>query len=311
MREYVGPPQQVRRVAFVPGDPVRLVAVGQTSAYVWEVGRPDPLELHFDLEGAVPRLAVAPAGGWLSIYSGDVQKCWNVYADPVGPPMELTVPGVLAADLHGEEPRLTTVCRVAQPEEFHVLVAPFGRRAPAVSRRQARAILPIPAELVPDVRGIEPGEWLQYAHLSADGGRFAVSAREKAVHVWDVGTGQPPRTLPLRGFPCGLLFSPDGSRLFVDAGTTLYLHDSDTLELLAKWKAKYSYVPGLAWSPDGRLLARTDNSTTVRVYEVSTGRQVMAVGGKRGRLGCVAFAPDGLTLATGTHEGPVRVWDVE
>ena len=55
-------------------------------------------------------------------------------------------------------------------------------------------------------------------------------------------------------------------------------------------------MPGLAWSPDGRLLARTDNSTTVRVYEVATGRQVMAVGGKRGRLRCVAFSPAG-TLA--------------
>ena len=37
----------------------------------------------------------------------------------------------------------------------------------------------------------------------------------------------------------------------------------------------------------------------------------MAVGGRRGRLGVRRVLPDGLTLATGTHEGPVRVWDVE
>ena len=49
--------------------------------------------------------------------------------------------------------------------------------------------------------------------------------------------------------------------------------------MVASWKAKYD-APRLAWSPDGKLLARTDNSTTVRVYEAATGRQVMAVGGK-------------------------------
>jgi len=36
----------------------------------------------------------------------------------------------------------------------------------------------------------------------------------------------------------------------------------------------------------------------------------MAVGTKRGLLTCVAFSPDGLTLATGAREGAVRLWDL-
>jgi WD40 repeat protein len=66
----------------------------------------------------------------------------------------------------------------------------------------------------------------------------------------------------------------------------------------------------VAWSPDGRLLARADRSTTARVYETAAGREVASLKAKRGILTCVAFAPDGLTFATGTIDGRVRVWDV-
>jgi WD40 repeat protein len=91
----------------------------------------------------------------------------------------------------------------------------------------------------------------------------------------------------------------------------VYVHDAATFGVLARWKAKYCYGPCLAWSPDGRLLARTDRSTSVRVYDTAAGREVQAVGAKRGVLYSAAFSPDGLTLATGSYNGHVRVWDVE
>jgi WD40 repeat protein len=123
-----------------------------------------------------------------------------------------------------------------------------------------------------------------------------------------------PLTTTPRGHPRVILFSPDGKFLAVDGGSTVYVHDASTLELLVEWKAPRSreiIESCLSWSPDSRLLARTDGSTTVRIYEAATGREVMAIGKKPGSLTCVAFSPDGLTLATGTSHGPVRVWDVE
>jgi WD40 repeat protein len=177
--------------------------------------------------------------------------------------------------------------------------------------------LPLSSDLSARIDRMSPSDWRLQSALSADSTRLAVAPRElpgnplaREVFIWDIGTGRPPRNLPTSGHPCGMAFSPDGSRLVVDVGT-VYVCDAATLELVAGWKAKYDYAPGLAWSPDGRLLARTDNSTTVRIYEVATGREVMAVGGKRGRLVCAAFSPDGLTLATGTHMGPIRVWDID
>ena len=312
MREYVGPTQQVRQVVFVPGEPMRLAAATNEAAHVWRPDRTDPVVLSWDAPGwTEPRLSASPDGRWLVAGPIDRLNCWDLTTDPPGGLTALSLSGLLAARFTGTRDRLTVVYKWADADRFELRAAdlPVSGRKAGVPGPPAGLL--VPWGIAEQVGAVKPAEWRHFIALSDDGSRLALSAREKAVHVWDVGTKQPSRTIALRGFPCGLAFSPDASRLVVDGGTTIYLFDARTLEPVQSWKAKYSYTPGLAWSPDGRLLARTDTSTTVRVYEVETGRQVMAVGSKRGRLGCVAFSPDGLTLATGTHEGPVRVWDVE
>jgi WD40 repeat protein len=147
--------------------------------------------------------------------------------------------------------------------------------------------------------------------LSPDGRRIGMSGFDKVVHLWDATTGAALGDIPFRGFPTAVSFSPGGNRLAIDGGTTVYVHDTASRELVAKFKVNPCDIPRLAWSPDGQRLARADNSTAVRVYDPGTGRQVSALGSKRGRQVCVAFAPDGLTFAAGTWDGPVRVWDVE
>ncbi len=69
-------------------------------------------------------------------------------------------------------------------------------------------------------------------------------------------------------------------------------------------------VQALAFSPDGKLLASGCYNGTVRLWEVSTGKRVFALGEHDDRIVAVCFTPDGKTLASVGYDGAVRLWRV-
>jgi dipeptidyl aminopeptidase/acylaminoacyl peptidase len=68
---------------------------------------------------------------------------------------------------------------------------------------------------------------------------------------------------------------------------------------------------GIAFSPDGGRLAVGSDESTIRVFEVGTGKELFTCRGHRAAVYKVVFSPDGKRLASSSDDHTAKVWDAE
>jgi eukaryotic-like serine/threonine-protein kinase len=125
----------------------------------------------------------------------------------------------------------------------------------------------------------------------------------RAVKIWDVATGKERFTFA-GGDP--VAFSPDGT---LATGNEVKLWDvmmgRERPTTTGSWAAARSF------SPDGKMLAQGGHDKNVTLWELATG--LMRIHhGRRGRISCIAFSPDGKTLASAAagNDAAIELWDV-
>jgi WD40 repeat protein len=151
--------------------------------------------------------------------------------------------------------------------------------------------------------------------FSPDGRLLASGGMDRVVRVWEAATGRELHALKgHEGEVQGVAFQPGGD-LLASAGQdgTITLWAPTTGSRVRSWSAPEN-LWGVAFSPDGRRLASAGGGAggqggAVRVWEVATGKQLVAADGHPACPCCVAFSPDGGRLVTGGARGMVESWD--
>lgn len=153
--------------------------------------------------------------------------------------------------------------------------------------------------------------------------------------VWNASDGQPIKRLPYlqEGRPWQLAISPDGRYVAFNTITNLlgvetptsqvYIWDvhagrdslasfassmvplsTRTLATDGRWatlglRGHAGIVHGMAFTPDGRRLATGGEDQTIKLWDVSTGQELLTLHGHVGAVHTLAFSPDGRNLVTG------------
>jgi WD40 repeat protein len=152
----------------------------------------------------------------------------------------------------------------------------------------------------------------------------------KTIHLWDVATGRASRTLKdLNCAISALAFTSDGH--WLGAGSvferTVKLWDF-TAERELPLGEHTDRVSVLAFSRDGRWLASGSTDGTIKLWDVTTGREAHTLRGHStvpleawvqvegretrvfGGITALAFAPDGQSLASGGCDKLINVWEL-
>jgi len=167
---------------------------------------------------------------------------------------------------------------------------------------------------------------VQSVDFSPDGKTLASASEDHTIILWDIETRLPVGQ-PLTGhtFPVqSVAFSPDGQTLASGScrgkgDTTGYCNQGEirlwnvaTRQPLDEpLNGHTNWVYGLAFSPDGKMLASGSEDDTIILWDIAT-REPLGppLTGHTALVHSVAFSPDGQTLASGSWDNTVILWDV-
>ena len=71
-----------------------------------------------------------------------------------------------------------------------------------------------------------------------------------------------------------------------------------------------SLVYSVSFSPDGKTLASGSGDNTIKLWDVTTGKEIHTLQGHSSSVWSVSFSPDGKTLASGSDDQTVILWNV-
>jgi WD40 repeat protein len=171
-----------------------------------------------------------------------------------------------------------------------------------------------------------PLRWVGGLAFSPDGRTLAAAAvdSECCLLTWDVPTGRPRLRFGNRSVSIdGATFSPDG-KLLAGPCADGHVHLWEAASGVKRLTLKSNYpVTAVAFSPDGRVLATINNGsyrgvppvreedvTTIRFWDIATGKELRELTGHLKAITTLAFSPGGKYLVSGSYDTTALLWDV-
>jgi len=156
--------------------------------------------------------------------------------------------------------------------------------------------------------------------ISRDGRLVASASRDGSVKVWDAASGSllqdffiNPDPSPDSYGATSVAFNPEQNTLAAASALgEIILWDTDTWQEIARQlPAHDGAIWGLAFSPDGEILASGGEDNLAKTWDAASLAPLQTFQGHRKLLEAVTFSHDGLLLGSAADDRSAKVWDVQ
>ena len=144
------------------------------------------------------------------------------------------------------------------------------------------------------------------AAWSPDGAHIVTASYDNTARVWEAVTGKEVARLEAHGGAVyNAAWSPDGARIVtasVDQTAQVWEAGRELSRLEGRLRA--------AFSPDGsRIVTASTGSSTARVWEAATGKELARLEGHGSSVWSAAWSPDRARIVTTSNDKTARVWE--
>jgi WD40 repeat protein len=136
------------------------------------------------------------------------------------------------------------------------------------------------------------------ARFSPDGSEVASVGNDGTLRLWDAASAAPRQVLSQPNEPASAVaYSADGSFLYLAADLYVYQYARSTLSVVERMGPAPSEITQIDVSPDGTLVAGTEEFVGTDVWRASDGAKVLTIpASSQSRSLAFAFTPDGTQL---------------
>jgi WD40 repeat protein len=215
------------------------------------------------------------------------------------------------------------IWEVGSGKTLHALKGHVGATTMALFTPDGKQVVSAGADKVLKVWDADQGAFLRELtghtgtvtsfDISPDGKRLVSGGADRQVKIWDFPAGKEFLTLPDQtSVISAIAIHPSGDKFavgYVDQTIGLYEMSGKSLQ---RWAAHGIAVSGLAFSPDGKLLASCGADGMVRVWSTAAPTESpVTLTGHLGPLSSVAFRKDSQHLVSSGADLSVKLWKLE